>query len=321
MNKELRKCKDYKVWNEFVKKSPQSNLFCQTWFLDAFKKEYELLAVYKGESILLGSVIIKDETGQPITQPFMYQGVLFSQSLDVLAPHRRVKKCLELVDFLLVEVEKMYRQIAFSLHTSFVDLRSFQWHNYHAPPKGQFQINLNYTGIIDLKNIQDFDQILMNARTVRRQEYRKCIKEGFTIEESKDISILDKLHEKTFERQGLKRSQSERFMATTLAKESLSKGFGRLIICRDKKGIPASANLFLFDDKTGYYLIGANDPNFRKYGTGTYVLFEQIKNSLEQGLLQVDFVGINSPMRGDFKTSFNAIPAPYFTASLNLRNE
>ena len=311
----LDKCSDKKLWDSFVLNSPQSNLFCQTKFLDVFQKEYELLAVNKGESILLGAVIIKDETDNPMTQPFMYQGILFSQSLDTLAQHKQSKKYLELVDFLLIKLEKQYRQVSFSLHPSINDLRSFQWHNYHEPEKGQFQIDLNYTGILDLENIQDFDQILMNARTVRRQEYRKCIREEFIIEESRDISILDKLHEKTFARQGLKRSKGEKFMATTLAEESLSKGFGKLIICRDKTGIPASASLFLFDDKTGYYLIGANDPNFRKYGTGTYVLFEQIKNCLEQGLSQVDFIGINSPMRGDFKTSFNAIPTPYFTVS------
>ena len=288
---------------------------CQTRFLDIYQKDYDLILVNQGEEILLGVVVVKDDAGQPVTHPFMYHGILFGGSIAELAVHKNVKKCLELVDFLLVEVEKMYRQIAFSLHTSFVDLRSFQWHNYHEPEKGQFQIDLNYTGILDLENIQDFDQILMNARTVRRQEYRKCIREEFIIEESRDISILDKLHEKTFARQGLKRSKSEKFIATTLAEESLSKGFGKLFICRDKTGMPASASLFLFDDKTGYYLIGANDPNFRKYGTGTYVLFEQIKNCLKQGLSQVDFIGINSPMRGDFKTSFNAIPTPYFTVS------
>ena len=106
------------------------------------------------------------------------------------------------------------------------------------------------------------------------------------------------------------------FEKTTLAEESLSKGFGRLLVCRDQSGIPASASLFLFDNKTSYYLIGANDPKFLKNGTGSYVMFEQIRRCLEQGLSQVDFVGINSPMRGDFKTSFGAVPVPYYTVML-----
>jgi lipid II:glycine glycyltransferase (peptidoglycan interpeptide bridge formation enzyme) len=101
-----------------------------------------------------------------------------------------------------------------------------------------------------------------------------------------------------------------------LAKESLSKGFGRLLVCRDKQGTPASASLFLFDDKTAYYLFGANDPDYRQDGTGGYVIFEQIRLSIEQGLSYVDFMGINSPSRGDFKLSFNAEPVPFFFFSM-----
>ena len=169
---------------------------------------------------------------------------------------------------------------------------------------------------MNLQSVENIDQILMGARTVRRQEHRKCLKEGFTIEESDDIKVLDILHSQTFERQGIGRSSGEKFMATTLAKKAISLGFGRLIICRDSSGSPASASLFLFDDKTAYYLIGANDPKFRKYGTSSYVMFEQIRICLEQGLSQVDFIGINSPMRGDFKTSFGAVPVPYYTVML-----
>jgi len=315
-NNSIQSCTNKNIWDRFVSVSPQGNIFCQSNFLDSFQKEYELITINNNEDgILLGAIVVKGDDGHPTMSPSMYQGVLFSESITALATHKKINLSLKLLDFLLSGIWNKYQQVSWSLHTSLNDLRSFQWHNYHEPEKGQFQIDLNYTGILDLENIQDFDQILMNARSVRRQEYRKCIREEFIIEESRDISILDKLHEKTFTRQGLKRSKGEKFMATTLAEESLSKGFGKLFICRDKTGMPASASLFLFDDKTGYYLIGANDPNFRKYGTGTYVLFEQIKNCLEQGLSQVDFIGINSPMRGDFKTSFNAIPTPYFTVS------
>jgi hypothetical protein len=312
----LNICTDKNLCNDFVSTSPQGNLFCQTKFLDLFQKNYELLSVCKGDEILLGAVVVKGEGGQPTSTPFMYQGVLFAKSVVTLAPHKRVKKSLELMDFLLSEIEIRYQRICFSLYPSFIDLRSFQWHNYHEPEKGQFKIDLNYTGILSLQSVENIDQILMGARTVRRQEYRKCLKEGFTIEESDDIKVLDILHSQTFERQGIGRSSGEKFMATTLAKKAISLGFGRLIICRDSSGSPASASLFLFDDKTAYYLIGANDPKFHKYGTGSYIMFEQIRRCLEQGLSQVDFVGINSPMRGDFKTSFGAVPVPYYTVML-----
>ena len=77
-------------------------------------------------------------------------------------------------------------------------------------------------------------------------------------------------------------------------------------------------DLFVFDRDTGYYLIGANDPGFRKYGTGSFLVLEQIRKCFEHGIKAIDFIGINSPNRGDFKTSFNAQPFSFFTVYTNL---
>jgi hypothetical protein len=61
--------------------------------------------------------------------------------------------------------------------------------------------------------------------------------------------------------------------------------------------------------------VAANHPEFRKTGCGTYLMIENIRRWQRKGLAAVDFVGINSPNRGDFKTSFNAVPVPYFLAT------
>ena len=68
-------------------------------------------------------------------------------------------------------------------------------------------------------------------------------------------------------------------------------------------------------------MIGANDPEYRKYGTGTFIMFEQIRKCLESGLSQVDFIGINSPNRGDYKTSFGGIPVQYFSFTLGDKSQ
>ena len=81
-----------------------------------------------------------------------------------------------------------------------------------------------------------------------------------------------------------------------------------------------SASLFLFDNKCAYYLIGANNPAYRKFGVGTFVLYQQIKKSMELGLRRIDFVGINSPNRGDYKISFNAKSTPYYTLNWKAKN-
>ncbi len=317
MSFQMQKCLSNEEWDEFVTHSPQNNIFCQSKFLEIYHSNYDLFLLKKGKLILAGVVILKDSKRCTVKQQFVYQGILFSQYIESARSHKKIKKKLEIVQYFLNELESLYTDISLSLHHSINDLRGFQWHNYHNQDGGlQPNLNLNYTGILSLSKIESFDQVLMNARTVRRQEYKKCIKNGFTIEESNDVSILDFLHEKTFERQGIKRPKSQVFLATELAKESLAKGFGRLLICRNIKGVPTSASLFLFDDKTGYYLIGANDPEYRKFSTGGFVVLEQIRHCIDQGLSYVDFMGINSPLRGDFKVSFNANPAPYFEFTL-----
>jgi len=313
MQYELIKCNDKNQWDKFILTSPQNNIFCSTKFLDAWLEDYELHLIKKGEFFLLGAVICMDKSGMPVVPQFMYHSVCFGQLFNNYKYHKRVNKSLEVLDYYLSELVNQFDQISFSLFHTYEDIRSFQWFNYHEPGEGRFKIDINYTGLLDLAGVRDFDNLLMNCRTARRQEYNKCIREGFVIEESKNIEILDILHDKTFIRQDIHRSNKEKFMATKLAKAAIEGGFGRLNICSSKDGNPASASLFLYDEKCGYYLIGASDPDYRKYGTGAYAVLDQIRWCIEQGLSMVDFVGINSPLRGDFKTSFNAMPKPYYS--------
>ena len=307
----LKLCDDKQWWDNFVAASPQENVFCTTPFLDAQGEDYDLLLVEKDGHPQLGAVVLKRD-GQPVPAPFMYQGILFDGSSRRMPHHRRVKWALEVTEFLLAEMEQRYNRISFCLHYRLEDLRSFQWFHYHEPHLGQFKIEPWYTGLLDLTALPDFDAYLMTIRNVRRYEYRRAQPKGLTTEESNDIDTLDRLHRLTFERQGIERSPEEGRLLRAISKAALAKGFGQLLLAKDAEGSVASATLFLYDSHCGYYVFGANDPEYRKTGSGTYLLLENIRRCKEKGLSRVDFVGINSPNRGDFKTSFNARPAPYF---------
>jgi lipid II:glycine glycyltransferase (peptidoglycan interpeptide bridge formation enzyme) len=74
----------------------------------------------------------------------------------------------------------------------------------------------------------------------------------------------------------------------------------------------ASTALFLHDADTAYYLFGANEPALRATGVSTLLLFDAMEQCREQGLLLLDMVGVNSPQRGDYKTSFGAELRSYF---------
>ena len=73
--------------------------------------------------------------------------------------------------------------------------------------------------------------------------------------------------------------------------------------------------MFLYDEHTAYYLVAANDPAFRNGGVSTLLFLSGVAAGLRRGVRAIDVVGMNSPARGDFKTSFGAGPVPYFVAN------
>jgi len=69
---------------------------------------------------------------------------------------------------------------------------------------------------------------------------------------------------------------------------------------------------FVTDSDCAYYLFGANDPDLRYANASSKLLIENIAIFAAQGLKRFDFVGVNSPQRGDFKLSFNAELVPEY---------
>jgi lipid II:glycine glycyltransferase (peptidoglycan interpeptide bridge formation enzyme) len=317
MSLTLQAAPDDTFWNSFICDSAHGSVFCRAEFVKALGEDHELLILAENGNPKLGAIVIK-QIGQPIRAPHpmtMYQGVMCCGDYQAMNHHKRSKWLLEHLASMFTEMEQRYDRMSFCLFHQFDDLRAFQWFNYNQPQFGTFKIDLRYTGILELSEILDFETYLTMVRAVRRQEYRKALGEGFTVEISTDIELLNSLHQKTFERQGIVRGAEEKRLLLNITEAALEKSFGELLICRDKNGTPASATLFLYDQHYGYYLVSANNPDYRKSGCGTLLMLENIRRCLDKGLLGVDFVGINSPNRGDFKTSFNARPVPYFVVT------
>jgi len=310
----LTKCSSAEEWDNFVLASPQGNVFTSSAFLISMTDEHKGYFVEANGEKLLGALSFGDK---PSPRPFtMYQGVLFAESVANAKPHTAVSKQMKLLDFLLEELEKETDLISFSLHHSFPDIRSFLWFHYHEREKGMFTVNPRYTGLIDLENMGNMDEMLMDIRTVRRQEVRKAEKNGWSAEESTDIGLLDELHKKTFERQDIERPEEHGELVKSIASSAFENNFGEMLIAK-KDGAVASAVLTLFDDRCAYYLFGANDPEFRNDACGSILLANSIQRAKDRGQKSFDTVGINSPARGDYKTSFSAIPTVYFDVTWN----
>lgn len=316
-NFELAVCADLQVWDRFVESSPQGSAFSSSRFLAALDARCEFLTVIEnGVPVLAVPVLLDNDTPHLLPYPYVqYAGPMFSLSVEQQPSHRRIPLKLGIVEFLLEKMAARWPRISFVLHPGFDDLRAIQWFNYHAPEKGQFAVQLAYTGRISLAADAAETDFLERVRTVRRQEFRKAESLGFRFEECRNVDELDRLHELTFSRQGLTRAEEEVRHLRSISQAALEHQFGDCFVARAATGEAASAILFLYDRDNAYYLFGANDPEFRKTGAGSWLMLKAIDHARRAGRKAVDFVGINSPNRGDFKTSFGAQPVPYFVTT------
>lgn len=309
---ELVKCESGEVWDSFVEASPQQNVFSTTGFLSALGVPYDTWFLVDSGKPVIGALVI-----EPLRTDFeaphefsLYQGILFAPDSSQI--HSGTRHRLGALEQLLDKLAQTYASLSFCLHPAMGDLRAIQWFNYHARDRGQYAIHLHYTGIIDIGVFAGFPDYLAAIRKVRMQEFNKACRAGFRAQLSGDLDVFRDLYVKTFDRQGIAIGESKVERAVSIARAAMERDFGRMFLCLDTDGKPASATVFLFDKSCAYYLFGASDPAFRNTGASTFLLIESVRHFYDLGLRKIDMVGINSPNRGDFKTSFNAMPTPYF---------
>lgn len=308
-------CQSAKEWDCFIRSSPQNNIFLRDPFLSALGVDYERWFVLEGGNPVAAAIIL-----QPSKENFkaphdytLYQGIAFAP--ENVPVHSKVSKQLKTTGYLCKELTARYRNISFCLHHSIHDLRALQWLNYHKPEQGQFKIELYYTALLDLQGIGSFEEYLKNIRESRFYEYKKAKSRNYSLVQSTDLEVFLNLYKDTFKRQELELPAYQLNTVSSIARRVLDERFGKMDLCVDENGEPASATIFLYDENCAYYLFGANAPAYRNTGASTYLLLENIRYFRDLGFHFVDFIGVNSPNRGDYKTSYNAIPVPFFTAT------
>jgi lipid II:glycine glycyltransferase (peptidoglycan interpeptide bridge formation enzyme) len=180
------------------------------------------------------------------------------------------------------------------------------WHNYGLEGKPKFEVKYRYTGHVHLQNFE-LTEFLTTVRTARRQEYKKS---QVQIQQSDDLQLFLSLYQQTFERQGLIIDATTLGLVQRICEQSMAHGYGYLssAVLDDRT---ASMAFFVYDSRCSYYLFGANDPAMREANASSKLLLDNIALSAQKGLQIFDFVGVNSPQRGDFKLSFNAELVPY----------
>jgi len=307
---------DDSEWDALVNTSPQGSIFLNSSYLRSLGVPFNRFLVRRPHGEVLGGfAVMEDEKMHAMHDapfPFApYQGIMFSSIVVSQPTHKRVVTEFRLTEFIIHGLIERYGDFKMALSPSFNDLRPFLWHNFHKPEAPHFIIRNRYTAILDLSGWEK-ENYLRSIRAVRRQEFKKSSAE---IIESTDIEQFISLYTKTFGRQGIAVSDVKLALIRRISNSALSNGYGRLSMASTEHGV-ASMALFVYDNRCAYYLFGANDPELRYTWGSIKLMVDNIGAMAKRGLTQLDFIGVNSPNRGDFKLSFNPELTPYHEVTL-----
>ncbi len=297
------------VWEAFIKTSPQFTPFMRDDYLRAVGFTSDKYLVYKKGIPVAGLCVPISEDGKQEMVPYApYQGILYR---PLPTSHKAYREHLEAVGALLEFLDGKYERIFFCNHYTVDDMRAILWHHYHTPELGKYGIGVCYTAIKDIS-----DDVLRGLNNLRKRDYQySTSRYGLSIQNRCDSEAMCdflELYVETFARQGIRSTKETLDMVESILKEAFVEGYGMMRTALAPDGKPVDSVFVLFDKMNAYYLFGANHPDYRKYGGGTLLLVEAMKELQMKGVQYFDFVGANSPLRGDFKLSFGAELKPYF---------
>ena len=302
-------CTDMLAWDALVDASPQGHIFSKSAFIKSLGTPYTCYLVTTPQGEVLAGAVILEKGNMMASAPFAFtphQGIVFATSVAQLTSQKRLTIEFRITSFMIEALLDVYSNFSMALSPFFKDLRPFLWHNYGLLGQTKFEIRHRYTGHVHLQNFE-LTEFLTAVRTVRRQEYKKS---QVQIQKSADLPLFLSLYQQTFERQGLAIDANTLALVRHICAQAISQDYGYLSAASVNDSI-ASMAFFISDAKCAYYLFGANDPDMRDANASSKLLLNNIELSAHKGLKRFDFVGVNSPKRGDFKLSFNAELVPY----------
>lgn len=307
----LAEISDHEVWDTWVDRSLQGTVFSNSAFLRSLGVPFKLLVVQDGQRAVALMPAILDKAGNIVRFDFTpYQGILFLPDSTSRQRHKAVVDEFRITEFLVAELTSSYRAVNIALSWNFHDIRPFLWHNWGSSA-GVFLAQPRYTAVLDLTTIEA-GSYPSQVRACRRQELKKS--SDYAVSEERDVEEFLEMYARTFARQGIELGPERLSLVRRIAVAAISAGYGRLSSCRGPAGL-AGMCLFLYDGKRAYYLFAANDPELRHTGASTRLMIDNILEARRRGLAELDFVGVNSPDRGDFKLSFNPQLKLYFEMS------
>jgi hypothetical protein len=311
---QLVECTDDALWDSLVLSSREANPFLNSSFLSSIGKLKGRRLLYQESKPVLGTCLSleSDSASESESEFNIFQGAFFPGLND--SSYRDDNKRLNLISILAEKLDQLGDCGKYSFHPSIRDMRGLEWFYYGNKETKLAPLHrVRYTGEVRLKEFSGFDDYISTIRKSRIDELKKSQKLKHTIvHHSSEVDDFLHLYTKTFERQNLQNSSFHLKQVEKIISDMIRFGHGSLDLIYSNDGKPYSGVFIISDIKTDVYLFGATDPEQRNLYGSTHLILNAIRRSFKNSRHSFDFCGINSPMRGSYKSSFNSRVAPYF---------
>jgi hypothetical protein len=257
----------FNQWDRFVDESPEGDLFCHTWWLEAITPgKFRILVAVEHDKIVAGIPMSFDSNNRvnepPLTRTL---GVLYKPQ-EGLSRYKQESNRRRWLEALLEEFPlSNFMQMCF--HPNFTDWLPFRW-------KG-FRQTTRYTYIIHYDNTND-QSLWKNLNLAQRSKVHKAINHGIRVEKTDDLQLLYHYVTATYNRQGLAFSLPFTEMVR-LDKEVRERGNRTILKAVDANGYIYSAGYFIHNKKSAYFLISGSDPANRTLGANSLLIWEAIR--------------------------------------------
>ncbi len=291
----------YSEWNVFVDQSPQGDVFCYSWWLEAItKSHFKILVIIEKDEIVAGIPLAYDAQNKinepPLTRTL---GVLYKIQ-ERLTRHDRYSNQRKWVSALLEHFPRD-NFVQMCMHHNFTDWLPFRWKGFNQTTRYTYLIHYQNKSLTDLWH---------NLNMGRKNSITRANKNNICIEATDDLALLYHFECLSYERQGLKFKLP--YEDLKLLDDAIIKNGNRLILKAIDKLNQVHAMIYIvYNSRSAYELLSGSDTKLRKLGGHTLVLWEAVKFFIDK-VEYFNFGGSNIKAIEEHVRGFGGVQTPYF---------
>jgi hypothetical protein len=301
MKAKLLESSHYEQWDSFVEQSPQGDVFCYSWWLEAItKSHFNILVIIENDEIVAGIPVAFDDQNK-INQPPVTRtlGVLY-KTQGTLPQQKQISNQRKWLDALLEQLP-LENFVQMCMHHSFTDWLPFRWKGFRQTTRYTYIINYGGKTINDLRN---------NLKPDNKRIIKRALENGIRIETTNDFDLVYHYVTLSYKRQGLEFRIS--YNDLKLLDDAVRSRGNRVIFKAIDNANQVHAILYVvFNHKSAYGLLAGSDSKLRKMGGDTLVTWEALKYFSDK-VKYYNFGGSDIERIEMHLRGFGGVLTPYF---------